>query len=259
MLRAVLFDMDDTLLDWSRREGTWLETVQNHLRPVHTYLENEGHAVPDLTAMSRAYGDVMRMVWEAVGPPDWLCPSQIDVLGGMLRGVNLDPARLDMARVERQFGWGPIPGVRLYNDSLPVLKTLRDAKIKTGLITNAVMPMWMRDGELEQLGVLDYLDVRLTAGDVGRLKPHPLPFQTALKRLKIKPEQAVFVGDRVQDDIAGAQAAGMRAIWIKRKPDSSNGAYTPDAVIETLTDLLDTLDGWYPGWRNGRKGRGKSR
>jgi putative hydrolase of the HAD superfamily len=196
-----------------------------------------------------AYGEQNRLAWEAITPPEFTCPSHMDILSATLATCKLETNRIDMLQVQKLFAWKLIPGVCLFDDAIDVLKILRTANLKTGLITNATMPMWMRDIELKSLDLLEYLDVRLAAGDLGRFKPHPAPFREALKRLKIAPEEAIFVGDRVQDDVAGAQAAGMRAVWVRRGTEVSNGSCKPNATITSLRELPATLDVWYPGWR----------
>ncbi len=249
MLRAVIFDMDDTLLDWSAREGQWIDLTRRHLAPIHEHLRKEGHQMPDLDAMTEAYGEQNRRAWESITPPEWNCPRHIELLRATLASLDLDIEKLDMDKIQRLFAWGPIPGVHAYNDTAEVLRVLRTTGVKTGLITNATMPMWMRDTELKAAGLLEYLEVRLTAGDVGKFKPHPKPFQEAMKRLHVSADEAVFVGDQMHDDIAGAQAAGMRAVWIRRGVDVSNGSCKPNATITAIRELLKTLDLWFPGWR----------
>jgi len=249
MLRAVIFDMDETLLDWSKREGTWVEITQTHLRPVHAYLTAAGHKVPALGELAELYSDHSRKAWESIVPPEWNCPRQEDIFRATFHAIQLETAQIDFGEVQKRFGWGPIPGVRAFDDVDEILRILRAAKIKMGLVTNAAMPMWMRDAELKELGILHYLDVRLTAGDVGKFKPHPHPFQVALERLKVSPTEAVFVGDRVEDDVVGAHAAGMRAVWLRRGASAAEGLFKSNATISALTELPVILDGWYPGWR----------
>lgn len=250
MLRAVIFDLDDTLLDWSKREGNWVELSQQHLRPIHAWLQQAGHTMPDLEKLADAYADQSRIAWEAISQHEWDCPRQEDILRETLRALSLEMDRIDIGQMQRLFNWGLIPGVRVFDDSLEVLKAIRAAGIKTGLVTNAAMPMWMRDTELKETGLLELLDVRLTAGDVGKLKPHPEPFREAMRRLGVSSSEAVFVGDRVQDDIAGAQLAGMRAVWVRRESaDFFIGTFKPNATIGTLRELFKVLDLWYPGWR----------
>lgn len=249
MLRAVIFDMDDTLLDWSGREGQWVDLTRRHLAPIHEHLQKEGFQVPDLDALTEAYGEQSRRAWEAITAPEWNCPRQIELLQAALLSLNLEAEKLDMEKIQRLYAWGPVPGVRAYEGTVEMLRALRLAKLKTGLITNATMPMWMRDVELKAAGLLEYLDVRLTAGDVGKFKPHPKPFQEALRRLRVAADEAVFVGDQVHDDVAGAQAAGMRAVWIRHGADVSNGSCKPNATISSVKELPKTLDLWFPGWR----------
>jgi putative hydrolase of the HAD superfamily len=250
MLRAVIFDMDDTLLDWSQREGNWVELNQKHLSPIHAYLKESGYVVPDLAGLAEVYADQSRIAWEAINPREWDCPRQEDILRETLRALHVETERVDMEQMQRLFNWGLIPGVRPFDDSIEVLKALRLAGIRTGLVTNAAMPMWMRDAELQETGLLEHLDVRVTAGDVGKLKPHPEPFRVVMQRLSVAPSEAIFVGDRVQDDIAGAQLAGMRAVWVRRdSADFFVGTFKPNATIGELKELFKVLDLWYPGWR----------
>jgi putative hydrolase of the HAD superfamily len=243
--------MDETLVDWSQREGTWLEHSQRHLEPIHQFLARQGQPVQDLDGFARVYGEQMQKAWLSINPPDWDCPQQIDILRDTLLASNLDMEKVNLQEIEKLFGWGLVPGVKTFADTEATLRDLREAGIKTGLLTNAAMPMWMRDEELKTLGILDLLDVRITAGDVGKFKPHPHPFRVVLDRLKVMPEEAVFVGDRVQDDVVGAQAAGMKAIWVQRgTTEVGMAAIRPNATVNNLSDILRTFDQWFPGWRN---------
>jgi putative hydrolase of the HAD superfamily len=249
ILRAVLFDMDDTLVDWSARYENWDDITRQHLLPMHTYLRRRTKQAPSVDTLMMAYHEQSRRAWESLSEPGWNCPSFIDILRHTLLALDIPPGSVDLEAMQRRFRWGAIPGVALYGDSLSTLKFLRRAGLKTGLITNAAVPMWMRDRELKTLGLLRHLDVRLTAGDVGKIKPHPRPFKTALKRLGVKSSEAVFIGDRVYDDVAGAQSVGMKGIWLRRGAERNMTDIQPDAIIKSLSDLPLILEDWYPGWQ----------
>ncbi len=249
MLRAIVFDMDDTLLDWSKHIPDWREVRRTHMRPVYEHLQVLGHSLPALEVVIDVYNEHNQRAWAAAAPPDWIAPRQIDVLRAMCVALELTVETIDLDHLQRIFAWDLLPGVCLFKDTVPVLRTLRAAGLRTGLITNASSPMWMRDRELQALGLIDLLDVRLTAGDVGHLKPHPRPFEVALERLGVASDEAVFVGDRLYDDVVGAQSAGMRAVWVRREPDTPVDSVRPNAIIDSLSDLLKTLDIWYPNWR----------
>jgi putative hydrolase of the HAD superfamily len=75
------------------------------------------------------------------------------------------------------------------------------------------------------------------------MKPHPSAFRAVLKQLGVAPGKAVFVGDRLHDDIFGAQQSGMRAVYATHGM-ADDFDVTPDAVIHSLSELIPILDGW---------------
>ncbi|HEC21670.1 MAG TPA: HAD family hydrolase [Chloroflexi bacterium] len=247
MLRAVIFDMDDTLIDWSQREGGW--PIQKHLQPIYEYLLAAGYVLPPLDWVAGIYHQQAQAAWARAVPPDWDAPRQIDILRETLIALELDIQALDIEYLQRLFAWDVVPGVRVFEDAETVLRTIRAAGLRTGLLTNTSLPIWMRDAELRAFGLLEYLEVRITAGDVGKIKPHPRPFHFVAERLGVQPEEAVYVGDRLYDDVVGALAAGMRAVWVRRSRYEGEGEIRPHATIDSLTDLLRVLDEWHPGWR----------
>jgi putative hydrolase of the HAD superfamily len=137
----------------------------------------------------------------------------------------------------------PVPDVVLFADTIPVLKTLRARDYKIGLVTNSMMPMWMRDVELEAYEIIDYFDARITSGDTGYIKPHPSIYHKALELLDAAPCEAVFVGDRPEYDIVGANEAGLTSVlmappYLGRELNNVQ----PDHIISCLSELLPILD-----------------
>jgi putative hydrolase of the HAD superfamily len=103
--------------------------------------------------------------------------------------------------------------------------------------------MWMRDVELEAYEMLHYFDARVTSGDVGVLKPHPEIYEHILEMLDLRPDQAVFVGDRPINDIAGANEVGLVSVLmapphLERELDG----VVPDFTIEKLSELIPLLE-----------------
>ena len=86
----------------------------------------------------------------------------------------------------------------------------------------------------------------VVSGDVGYVKPHPRPFETAIKMLDLPPNEIVFVGDNWLADIQGAKRAGMQAIWSRQfatpeKFEPKPGDIEPNAQIDHLTELETLL------------------
>jgi putative hydrolase of the HAD superfamily len=99
----------------------------------------------------------------------------------------------------------------LYDDVLDTLAGLRERGLKIGLLSN-------RGGVLDEFVIHHALDVdaHLTSSAHGKTKPHEAIFRRLLASLEVEPEDAVMVGDTIEDDIEGAQAIGMRAILLDR-------------------------------------------
>jgi putative hydrolase of the HAD superfamily len=100
----------------------------------------------------------------------------------------------------------------------------------------------------ERDGVLDLIDADIYSSELEWTKPHPEVFRAAAAALGVEPSEAVYVGDRLFEDIHGSQIAGMRAIWVPHSEipvaQQVSVDVTPDAVAHELLDILDILDGW---------------
>jgi putative hydrolase of the HAD superfamily len=255
MLKAVLFDLDQTLITWDDAEP-W-ETYQGRrLRGVYDFVDTHlypltaGDADSFFAEFSRRLGQAWTEGNRTLRPP-----SVAAILETIIEAFGAPPGKLDMGAVMKAYNWQPAPGEAAFPDVLEVLPELHAHGVELGIVTNASLTMRFRDRELDAVGLLDLFPrCRIAAVDVGYLKPHRGIFERALDILGIVPEEAVFVGDNLEADIRGAQNAGMMAVW--RMPAAPNGDtpapdVTPDGTIATLHDLLPLLDGWYPGWRNG--------
>jgi HAD superfamily hydrolase (TIGR01662 family) len=250
MLKAVLFDMDDTLLDWSLRSVDWLTYERRHLENVRAYI---AQTVKPIERPNEFYDLVRyysRQGWEHA-EQSLSAPSYAEALHKALVAVGVPEECIDREACLRALGWDLMDGVRPFAEVEEVLRTLRQHGIQIGLVTNASVPMRFRDQELRACGLLEYFSAcRFAAVDVGYLKPHPKIFETALECVAARPEEAVFVGDNIEADIMGAQGVGMRAV-LRLVPNGkrSERRIIPDAVIHNLYELLPLLDTWYNGWR----------
>lgn len=241
-IQAVLFDFDDTLVDWSQQENRDGAIYRRHVDNVHAYLAAQQVALPEKASFFNAYWSVLIAAWREA-KKTWAGVNFRDTWLETLAQLGVDTAVLDFDAVWRAFDWQPVPAVRPYPDALPTLQALRQAGYKIGLVTNSMMPMWMRDVELRAYGLLPYLDARVTSGDVGVMKPHPDIYHAILRLLQVTPDRAVFVGDRPANDIAGANAVGMISVLMSPAHldyDEADGQ--PDYTITSLSDLVPILE-----------------
>jgi putative hydrolase of the HAD superfamily len=118
-----------------------------------------------------------------------------------------------------------------FPDVRPALETARERGVALVVVSNWDVSL---DGVLESLGLAPLLDGIVTSAAVGARKPSPLIFERALALVGASPDQAIHVGDSLEEDIAGARAAGIEPVLIDR-----DGGQTPTGVriISSLADL----------------------
>jgi putative hydrolase of the HAD superfamily len=244
--------MDDTLIDWSQRTQDWYEYERQHLGQVFDYIAREVHPVRAPEDFYEAARVLAREAW-LEAERGLRAPNLGTVMSKALEQIGVPVNLIDAEACLRAYDWQPIGGVAVYPDAAEVLPILVAHGVKIGLITNAYQPMWMRDRELEAFGLLTHFaNCRLSAADVGYLKPHPAIFQAALECLGVQSDEAVFIGDNPEADVAGAQSVGMKAVLriARRAPPMISGLIIPDGAINSLHEFLPMLDTWYPGWRD---------
>lgn len=118
----------------------------------------------------------------------------------------------------------------LYDDVLPTLKTLKKQRVIIGLISNVSMG---------RAGLEKYLDVMVTAKDVGVGKPETAIFSAALRQADLVASEVIYVGDQYEVDVVGARRAGMKAILIDRYDLVSHVEGCP--YIKSLSELTNYL------------------
>ena len=140
---------------------------------------------------------------------------------------------------------------RLYDDTLALLDTLRRDGFPVGVVSNtpwgSPSALWRR--ELSRLGLEGSLDAVVFCGDVGWRKPAPQIFEHAAPAVGREPRLCLFVGDDPEWDMAGSEAAGMRAVLIDR--DGRFPDYGGDR-IESLSGILGLLQPDSPRTRQNR-------
>lgn len=241
-IEAVIFDLDDTLISWSEPAVSWDEFSLERANQVCRYLVEAGHNPPETAEFHKYFQKRMRQTWDDARQ-NWLIPSMGELMHQILLELDVAAEQLDMRQLLEHYNWGVYPGVVPFDDTHMVLEELKRRNYKIGLVTNSIFPMWMRDVELEAYELLHYFDARVTSGDVGVLKPHPEIYKRILGMLDVRPDQAVFVGDRPTNDIAGANEVGLVSILmapphLERELDG----VVPDYTIQSLSELIPLLE-----------------
>ena len=126
----------------------------------------------------------------------------------------------------------------VYPEAENILQEL-SKRYKIGIIANQELGSEQR---LEKLDLLKYIDLVIASAEEGVAKPDLRIFQIALERADCKPEEAVMVGDRLDNDIAPANKIGMKTVWIKQGlgglSEPITEAEQPDYTVNSLNELL---------------------
>jgi len=104
-------------------------------------------------------------------------------------------------------------GLKLFDDVVPALETLRDIGITLGLISNLNHDL---KAYCDELGLTSYMDFAITSYEVGAEKPHPPIFLAALDRSRADASEAIHVGDQYESDVLGARGAGITPLLLDR-------------------------------------------
>jgi HAD superfamily hydrolase (TIGR01549 family) len=204
--RWICLDVGETLIDETRIWSAWADELGVPRLTMHAAL---GAAI--------ARGDTHQNVLANVAS-DW---------------------RDRIPGVERAYG-----GFRaddLYPDALPALAALRDAGYRLAIVANQPAS---RTAELRAIGV--EAEAIAMSDEMGIAKPDPAFFTRALELMGNPPPSSVaYVGDRVDNDVVPAIAAGMRAIWLRRGPwgviQELPDGVVPALVVDSLTELTERI------------------
>jgi putative hydrolase of the HAD superfamily len=141
------------------------------------------------------------------------------------------------------------PHTFLDPDVPPLFEALRQRGLRIGILSNTIWPRSEHERIFARDGVDHLIDGAVYTSEIEWTKPHPEAFRTALRAVDVSdPARAVFVGDRIFDDIHGAKGVGMRALLVPHSdiPPSQIGPVSgePDAIVERLADVLGYVDAW---------------
>jgi putative hydrolase of the HAD superfamily len=223
MIEAVLFDWNNTLVRFTWDDDLFAEGHRDALAAI-------GRA-EDPAEFTARFREVLDEAWAA--SRDY--PELLRELLGPLSDEEVDR----FVDVEHE-AW--IPAYEPLASAQALLESLRSRGVKTGLVGNAWPdPARLLRGDVARLGLADLLDVQVWSSEVGMRKPEPGIFLRALAELGVDPADAMFVGDRLENDVQGASNIGMatvQALWFSA--DDAPGI-EPDFMAFTPMDVLNAV------------------
>ncbi|WP_427893304.1 HAD family hydrolase [Kribbella sp. GL6] len=228
--------IEAVLFDWGGTLATWHDiSLQDTWRAVTTVLD-EANADELAARLVAAEGSVWRRSRDEHRSAtfDEVCA---------LAEIAMTPDGL--AEYERQWD----PHTVLEPDAVETLRALRAGGLKLGVLSNTIWPRRRHEEIFARDGVLELFDGAVYTSEIAHTKPHPEAFLAAMAAVGVSdPSRCLFVGDRLFDDVWGAQNAGMRAAHLPHsaipREQVGHTEGTPDATVQRLSELPALIDSW---------------
>ncbi len=191
MIKAVLFDFDETLQDRTEAFEHYMDAFFSLYLPDIKGEELEKRKEDMRITGNGGYVDRVKWYTELCNMWGW---------------KDAPPAEELAHHYDYTFGNHNV----VFPNSPILLKKLKEEGYITGVITNG--PAYLQNHKMQQSGLMEWIDMLLVSGDIGIHKPDPRIYEIAAEKLGLKPEECVYVGDHPINDIQGALGAGMKAI-----------------------------------------------
>ncbi|MDR6596203.1 HAD family hydrolase [Saccharothrix longispora] len=221
-IRAVCLDVDDTLVDYSTSSRAALAAMVGNADAWPLWQRITDEHCSRLLAGELEYESMRNIRTRAFFAA---------------LGEELDQEEATRRELRRQdvlaSGW------RLFPDVVPCLEWLRATGLPVAAVSNA--SGHHQRVKIATLGLAQYFDTVLIAGEVGAAKPDRVIFDTACADLGVELGDAIHVGDRLHADAIGARDAGMRGVWLNRQGPREGGLPTGIAAISSLAELPELL------------------
>ncbi|MGW6728448.1 HAD family hydrolase [Nocardia sp. NPDC055029] len=238
-IRGVLFDVDDTLFDYSASEAAGLLA----------HLSEDGllDRFPDPAAAVALWREITETEYSRFAEGELTFPEQqrARARGFLSHLRRTAPSAIPEPEAaawftgydaHRRAAWSAFP------DAEPVLRHLTPG-YRLGIVSNASVPQQRR--KLDAVGLLDYFgDLVVCSEEHGAAKPAPSIFLAGCALLELEPHEVAFVGDKYLIDALGAHDAGLRACWLDRTNIRNQTAVRHGIhVIDSLELLPSVLTG----------------
>jgi len=230
MYTAILFDLDGTLIDF---EACVRDALRAAFAELGYEVSNE-QMWAEIEAASREAGD---LYW---GQKETLGWTRAQVMEAVMRDTLAAlGAETEHPEVPADVYWGRFcQGSHLNPGALETLERLQ-GRFKLGLVTNGETDS--QRGRLRATGLDGFFDAILISDEAGCAKPDPRLFTLALDELGVDAQDALYVGDSIEHDYPGAQAAGIDFCYYQPDPEA-HPELQPALRVRSLLEVADWLD-----------------
>jgi putative hydrolase of the HAD superfamily len=234
-IRAVLFDMFDTLMLVDRRKNY----ASPSLLRMYRFLSAHGVEV-SFETFETAHNQAREELYAKADPKLEEPHFHIRIARTLnILGYAATPESSLVAAASAEFCDEFMKYVTPDADLSTLISEL-SGKYKLGIVSNFVLPDCVTR-LLDREGVVDVFGAVIVSGAVNKRKPAPEIFRQALSKLGVTAQEAVFVGDTLDADVLGAKAVGMLSVYLARRVEKEISA-KPDVIVKSLGELPIVLE-----------------
>lgn len=218
-IQAVIFDLDDTLLDdtASTQAGLRALLAAHQLEPGDFGAVCQRH--------TQLIEEIAPRLYQGEITPDQARELRFARLLGELGAVDVDGKTANLLyREAYRTNWQTCPG------ALDLVQHLQSQGFKLALLTNYVREVQME--KIVQFGLEPYFEAMLFACELPAPKPDARAFLAACAALSVAPAQTLMVGDSLKNDVRGALNAGLQAVWFNRHAPDQAGVPSIHTLVE---------------------------
>ena len=222
MIRAIVFDLDNTLVDFMRMKEAGVEAAAEAMI-------DAGLKMPKDEVVRKIYE-----IYDEVGIEDQRIFNRF-----LQRHLGYEDPRMLAAAIVA-YRRAKDAALVLYPHVRYTLMELLKRGYRLAVVSDAPqLQAWTR---LVQVGLHDFFEVVVTYDDTGERKPSPKPFRVTLEKLGVEPREAMMVGDWPERDITGAAHLGMVTVFARYGDTFGTVNSGADYEINDIIELLDILD-----------------
>ncbi len=246
IIQAVLFDLGGTLLHYDQPPENGFDAINARaMRAFLSVATLRGTKVSDPDLALRAVARMAAALEAKSKRTRYSNTAEIMAREGLEAiGVRL-PDKVFVEAMQAYYQAVSAVVTPVAGDAVAMLRCLSEQGRQLGVVSNTLWTPEMHDADLARYELLEHLPVRVYSSRAGYVKPDERIFREALDHFDVAPAEAVFVGDRLLEDVAGPQKIGMRAVlvaspWHTEESDEC----IPDARIATVDELPALLEAW---------------
>jgi len=219
-IKAVLFDVDNTLIDFMRMKRAGCKAGIDAMIDAGLKM-SEKDALKLLYELYEIYGIESQRIFQKFTKKVYGKENYKLISHGVLAYRKMREAYL-------------MP----YANVIPTLLELKKQGYRLAIVSDApIMEAWMR---IASLKLDDFFDVIITKADARKQKTHAAPFKAALKRLDIKPDEAIMIGDRIARDVNTAKKLGIHTVYARYGDENPAEKEKSGAEFE-INDISEIL------------------